>query len=170
MKKTIFLSLFAMLLFSVAVQAQNSIKFRIKNAGMTVPGYFGSFKPAVSYDKANPANSKFICTVDVSSINTNNSGRDKHLKNKDFFDVEKYPTMKFESTSVSAVSASKINVTGNLTIKNVTKKVTFETTVSEQGGKTIFKSTLLINRINYSVGTQSWTLADDLYIDLNIEK
>jgi len=170
MKKTIFLSIFAMLLFSVAMQAQNSIKFRIKNGGFTVPGSFSSFKPYVTYDKANPSSSKFSCTVDISSINTNNSGRDKHLKNKDFFDAEKYPTMKFESTSVAVVSASKINITGNLTIKDVTKKVTFETAVSEKGGKTIFSSTLLLNRINYNVGEASWTLANDLNIDLNIEK
>jgi polyisoprenoid-binding protein YceI len=92
------------------------------------------------------------------------------LKASDFFDVAKYPSMKFESTSVTSVSSDRIKITGKLTIKDVTKTVTFDTKVSKSGSKTIFESTLLINRLDYNVGTSSWTLANDLYIDLHIEK
>jgi polyisoprenoid-binding protein YceI len=163
--------LFLMLtILSLSLSAQNSVKFRIKNAGLTVPGYFGSFKPLVSWDKSNPTAARFIGTVDVNSVNTSNSARDKHLKSTDFFDVAKYPSMKFESTSVSSVSSDRIKITGKLTIKDVTKTVTFDTKVTTSGSKTIFSATLLINRLEYNIGTSSWTLANDLYIDLNIEK
>jgi polyisoprenoid-binding protein YceI len=168
MKNFLFLLLFTAV--SLAASAQNSVKFRIKNAGLTVPGYFSVFKPMVSWDKSNPSKSIFVGEVQVSSVNTNNKARDKHLKTADFFDVEKFPIMKFESTSVSAISASKIKITGKLTIKDVTKTVSFDTDISEMNGKTVFKSSLLINRLDYKVGASSWTLSNDLYIDLNIEK
>lgn len=163
----LFLCLIALSFNSIA---QNSIKFRIKNAGMTTNGYFGSFKPLVNWDKDNPSKCKFIGTVNVSSINTASAARDKHLKNADFFDVAKYPNMKFESTSVTMVSANLAKITGKLTIKDVTKTVTFETRVTYSGSKVSFDTSLLINRLDYNVGTSSWTLANDLYIDLHIEK
>jgi polyisoprenoid-binding protein YceI len=168
MKNTLSL-IFLALICNFAI-AQNSIKFRIKNAGMTTNGYFGSFKPLVNWDKDNPSKCKFIGTVDVSSINTASAARDKHLKNADFFDVAKYPNMKFESSSVTMVSANLAKITGKLTIKDVTKTVTFETRVTYSGSKIAFDSSLLINRLDYNVGTSSWTLANDLYIDLHIEK
>jgi polyisoprenoid-binding protein YceI len=168
MKKV--LLFFCLLALGFTSNAQNAVKFRIKNAGFTVPGYFSSFKPYVSWDKSNPSAAKFSGTVDVNTVNTSNSARDKHLKASDFFDVAKYPSMKFESTSVTSVSSDRIKITGKLTIKDVTKTVTFDTKVSKSGSKTIFESTLLINRLDYNVGTSSWTLANDLYIDLHIEK
>jgi polyisoprenoid-binding protein YceI len=157
-------------MLSLSLSAQNSVKFRIKNAGFTVPGYFSSFQPYVTWNKSNPSTAKFSGTVDVNTINTANSARDKHLKSADFFDVATYQNMKFESTSVTSVSAERIKITGKLTIKNVTKTVTFDTKVSTSGSKTIFDTSLLINRLDYNVGTSSWTLANDLYIDLHIEK
>ena len=151
-------------------EAQSTIKFRIKNAGFTVNGYFSGFNLDVKYDKNQISNSKFNGTVKVESINTGNSSRDNHLKKSDFFDVAKYPIMKFESTSISSAGSGKITITGNLTIKNISKKVSFETTVGSKSGKTTFSSSLLINRLDFGVGESSWTLANELYIDLYVEK
>jgi polyisoprenoid-binding protein YceI len=170
MKQIPLLVLIMALFMNVSAQAQSTIKFRIKNAGFTTYGSFSDFSTEVQYDKNNPAKSKFTGTVKVKSVNTENSSRDAHLRKADFFDVDKYPTMKFESTEVSAVSTSKLNVKGNLTIKGVTKKVTFVTDIGSKSGKTSFTTSLYINRLDYGVGTSSWTLANDLYIDLYIEK
>lgn len=160
-----------LILFQVqTIEAQSTIKFRIKNAGFTVSGFFSGFNLDVKYDKNQISNSKFNGTVKVETINTGNSSRDNHLKKSDFFDVDKYPSMKFESTSISSAGSGKITVSGNLTIKNITKKVSFETTVGSKSGKTTFSSSLLINRIDFSVGESSWTLANELYIDLYVEK
>ncbi len=168
MKKLLFILMF--LIVGICANAQNSVKFRIKNAGFTVPGYFSSFKPYVTYDKDNLSAAKFIGIVNINSINTNNTARDKHLKGADFFDEAKYQTMKFESTSVSSISSTKIKVTGTLTIKDVSKTVSFETTVGEKNGKKTFTSTFSINRLDYNVGESSMTLANILNIDLYIEK
>ena len=170
MKQNTFFLVLATLIFSVSLQAQSTIKFKIKNAGFTTYGSFSDFSTEVQYDKSNPSKSKFTGIVKVKSVNTENSSRDAHLKKADFFDVDKYPSMKFESTEVTSVSSSKLNIKGNLTIKNVTKKVTFVTDISSKGGKTTFTSSLLINRLDYGVGESSWVLANDLNIDLYIEK
>ena len=160
----------AVLLISANLQAQSHVKFIIKNAGFNVPGYFSDFKTDITYNKSNPKDSKFNGTIKVTSINTSNSGRDNHLRKEDFFDVAKYPDMTFKSTVVSVVSPTRLKVVGDLTIKNVTKKVLFEVDVAESGGKTIFTTKLTINRLDYTVGTSSWTLANDLTMDLRIEK
>jgi len=65
-------------------------------------------------------------TADVNTVNTENEMRDKHLKSDDFFNAEKYPKMTFKSTSFKKISGNKYLLTGELTIRDVTKKVSFE--------------------------------------------
>ena len=160
----------AVMLFSVSAYAQSHVKFVIKNAGFNTSGSFSDFKANINYDKNNQRASTFSGTIKTTSVNTSNNARDNHLRKDDFFDVAKYPEMTFKSTGVSPVSSSKIKVVGDLTIKNVTKKVVFDVNVSESGGKTVFTTSLTINRLDYGVGTSSWTLANELTMDLRFEK
>ena len=96
--------------------------------------------------------------IDMKSINTTDlqagKGKEKldgHLKSADFFDVDQYPTSKFVITKVED-KGSKIHVTGDLTIKDVTKSVTIPATLSTENGVTTFKSeTFEINRVDYNV-------------------
>lgn len=155
---------------SIQANAQSSVKFRISNAGFTVPGSFSDFKTDVNYDRSSPSKSRFNGTVMVTSVNTKNKKRDKHLRNEDFFHVSKWPRMTFRSTSVKPNGSSKLRVTGKLTIKDVTKTVTFDVKVSKRGSKDVFDTTLKINRRHYNVGGWYMTLANELYIDLHIEK
>src|SRR5690625_907894 len=67
-------------------------------------------------------------TIDVNSINTNNEDRDNHLKSDDFFDVETYPHITFESTHIVETETNKYDVTGDLTVKGMTKETTFNVT------------------------------------------
>ena len=106
---------------SIQLQAQDkSVSFAIKNAGFTVNGFFETFKSQIVYDAANPSASIFSGEIDVKSINTDNTMRDNHLRKEDYFDVAKFPKIKFSSTSVTQLSEGKLKVTGNLTIKDVT--------------------------------------------------
>ncbi|APG65298.1 polyisoprenoid-binding protein [Tenacibaculum todarodis] len=85
-----------------------------------------------------------------------------HLKNADFFDVEKYPTSKFTITSV-AKGENVLNVTGNLTVKDVTKSITIPATVSETDGVVTFKSEKFnINRADFNVKYGSKSFFDNL--------
>ena len=83
---------------------------------------------------------KVIVTIDPSSISTRDNDRDNHLKSPDFFDVEKYKEIKFESTSISKKGESEYIIKGNLTIRDVTKEITLngdlEGIIKDPYGKT----------------------------------
>jgi polyisoprenoid-binding protein YceI len=89
----------------------------------TVHGTFGAFKGTIALDDADVTKSKAHLEVDVTSIDTGNAKRDEHLKSPDFFDVGKFPKMVFDSTKIEKQGADGLLLTGNLTIKNVTKPV-----------------------------------------------
>ena len=90
-----------------------------------VRGQFGTFEGTAHIDTANPADSKVDLTIDVSSVDTRSADRDGHLKSGDFFDVEQFPNMTFTSTTVERDGA-EWTVTGDLTIKDVTRPVTID--------------------------------------------
>jgi len=91
----------------------------------TVKGEFGKTSGTVTLDDKDITKSSVEATIDVSTINTRIPDRDGHLKSPDFFDVAKYPTITFKSTKVEK-AGDGLKVTGNLTVKNVTKPVTLD--------------------------------------------
>lgn len=92
-----------------------------------VTGRFGKVNATLVYNQANVTKSSVKATIDVSTVNTGEDGRDKHLKTADFFDVAQYPVATFVSTSASK-SAGKLYVHGNLTLHGVTKPITLAVT------------------------------------------
>ena len=86
-------------------------------------GVFEKFKGTVTIDEKDITKSKVDVTIEMASINTNIAKRDDHLRSPDFFDVAKFPTMTFVSTKVEKAGADGLKVTGNLTIKGVTRQV-----------------------------------------------
>jgi len=96
----------------------------------TVRGAFLAFEGTATIDAATPANSKVNLTIDVASVSTGTPDRDGHLKSGDFFDVETFPTITLNSTAVER-EGDEWAVTGDLTIKDVTKPVTI---VFEESG------------------------------------
>ncbi|HUR12492.1 MAG TPA: YceI family protein, partial [Flavitalea sp.] len=100
--------------------------------------------------------------------------RDKHLKSDDFFNAEKYPTMKFESTSFKPVGNNKYQLNGNLTIRDITKPVTFDVTYGgrlegQRGAKTGFKAKATINRFDYNLKWDRATEAGSLVVAKDVE-
>ncbi|MBS1830472.1 MAG: polyisoprenoid-binding protein [Acidobacteria bacterium] len=92
-----------------------------------VKGTFSKFSGKAVWDPSNLAAAKLEATIDVASVNTNQAKRDAHLRSADFFDVEKFPTMTFQSTRFTK-NGDQIKMTGKLTIKGTTKDVTFDVT------------------------------------------
>ncbi len=89
-----------------------------------VRGSFDQVEGKATIDGANPANSTLEVTIQAASIDTRDANRDGHLRSADFFDVEKYPTITFKGTEFNIVDDETVEVTGDLTIKDVTKSVT----------------------------------------------
>jgi polyisoprenoid-binding protein YceI len=171
--KILQLGLIAVMLLSFSsngiTQKNNStITFRIKNAGLNVDGKFTKFYSKIDFNENNPESSSFFGSIDIASINTGISMRDDHLKKEEYFDVEKYPKMTFESTSVKEVSKNKLEIVGKLSIKNVTKNIKIQVDVIKKGSGHIFKSSFVINRRTFDVGGKSWTMADRLTVNLSI--
>lgn len=94
----------------------SGITFKVKHFINMVPGTFTSFSGEVHFDKANPANSKIVATIDPASIDTRNNDRNDHLRNPDFFNVSEYEYIKFESKEWEVVGENKYKVTGDLTL------------------------------------------------------
>ena len=91
-----------------------------------VRGQFEKTSGTVALDEQDPSRSSVEATIDVNSIDTRVPDRDKHLRSPDFFDAANYPTITFKSTRVEKAGEGKLKVSGNLTIRGVTKPVTLE--------------------------------------------
>ena len=114
--------------------SHSRLGFVARHAMVTkVRGQFGAFTGTARIDEASPADSKVDLSIDVTSIETGSPDRDGHLKSGDFFDAETYPSITFTSTDVKR-DGSDWTITGDLTIKDVTKSVVipFEQTGSAQ--------------------------------------
>jgi len=103
------------------------IGFVARHAMVTkVRGSFNEFEGSGRLDADNPANSNLNLTIQAASIDTRNADRDGHLRSNDFFDMDTYPEITFVSTAVEPTGDTVFAVTGDLTIKGVTKPVTVE--------------------------------------------
>jgi polyisoprenoid-binding protein YceI len=110
------------------VDASHShVGFVARHAMVTkVRGSFNEFSATASFDPSDLSAARAEVTIDVASIDTRSEQRDGHLRSADFFDVETYPTLSFASTQVELADDSTLRVTGDLTIKDVTKPVTID--------------------------------------------
>ncbi|WP_293302252.1 YceI family protein [Pedobacter sp. UBA4863] len=154
------------------------VNFAVKHSGISfVDGSFKKFNGEFTAAKADLTDANISFTVDVASINTSVDMRDNHLKSADFFDAAKYPTMTFESTSLKKSKGNTYVLKGNLTIKDVTKPVTFAVvyggTVKDQQGnnKMGFLATTTINRLDYNVSYDPTGagIAKNVNITLNLQ-
>ncbi len=107
-------------------RAHSAAQFSVRHLMVsTVRGHFGKLTGTVRYDPKTPAAASVQAEVDVSTIETREPKRDAHLKSPDFFDVAQFPTMTFKSTKVEPAGAGALNVTGDLTIRGVTRPAVF---------------------------------------------
>jgi polyisoprenoid-binding protein YceI len=101
-------------------------EFKIKHMMISnVKGTFPKVSGALTLDESSLTKSHVEAVIDVSSINTGDAQRDGHLKSPDFFDIEKFPSMSFKSSSIAQVGDGQLTVTGALTIRDVTRSVEF---------------------------------------------
>ena len=109
----------------------SGVNFKISHLDLAyVHGRFDSFSGKFTIDTSDPAKSSFALSIKPETVDTNNMGRDTHLRGPDFFNVKQYPVISFTSTSVKP-SEGGYEVTGNLTLHGATKPITF----SLKGGK-----------------------------------
>ena len=103
--------------------------FSVRYAVVTkVHGRFDSFDGRLQLDASDPTRSSVALTINAASIRTNNADRDGHLRSGDFFDVERHPTITFESTAVTVLAEDRYRMAGDFTIKGVTRPIELDLT------------------------------------------
>lgn len=159
--------------------------FSVKHMMVTsVNGQLGEVKGSADIDDADLSKAKVEATIDVAGLSTRNQKRDDHLRSPDFFDVAKFPTITFKSTSVKANKGSngKLAVTGDLTIRGVTKSVTLDGELTAAVASPFgpfkvrgFTGTTKINRKDYglvwnkSLEAGGVLVGDDVTITIDVE-
>jgi polyisoprenoid-binding protein YceI len=139
--------------------AHSAAQFSVRHLAIsTVRGGFSNVKGTVIFDDKDVSKSSVDVTIDVSTVDTREPNRDKDLKSDKFFDVAQYPTMAFKSTKVEQESPGKLKVTGDLTIRGVTKQVVLDVEgptapVKDPWGnqREAVSATTKINRQDYGV-------------------
>ncbi|MFW1934360.1 YceI family protein [Acinetobacter sp. ULE_I046] len=151
--------------------------FTWNHFGFSTPSAnFSDIQGTISVDNAKPAYSSVNVTIPLASLNTNVAALDQHLKKADFFDAEKYPNITFKSTKVQALGKNKYKITGNLTVKDVTKPVILDAVLNKQGEHPMtkaqsigFNATTSFDRSAFGVGAYVPNVGDKITVNITTE-
>lgn len=139
-----------------------SIVFKVSHMGFAnVFGMFGASDGKIVWDSTNPSKSSMEITVKADSLNTMNKKRDEHLKGPDFFNVKQFPTITLKSKSIKKIEGNKYEVTADLTMRGVTKPITFTFVQGTMGNdpfgnfKTGGDATLMVKRSDFGMNYMS---------------
>lgn len=138
--------------------------------------HFGITEGKLVYDADDASKSSVEVTIPVTAIDTFVPKLDEHLKGADFFDAGKFPTATFKSTSVAAAGTNKLTVTGDLTVKGITKPVTLDVTLNGAGEHPMakkqaigFSATGTLKRTDFGVGAYAPNVSDDVQLRITTE-
>jgi polyisoprenoid-binding protein YceI len=158
--------------------AHSEVDFSIKHLAIdNVHGRFGHVDATVIYDEKDITKSTVNATIDVAGLSTGEAARDNHLKTDTFFDIAKYTTATFVSTSVRK-GGSGLLIDGNLTIRGVTKPVTLDVegpsavvTGMDKKPHTGFSATTTIKRTDFGIGSSfpAAVIGDDVKISIDLD-
>ena len=154
----------------------SEVQFKVKHLVIsTVSGFFKSFEGSLETESDDFENAAISFSLNIDSIDTNQSQRDEHLKSAEFFDAAQYPTIDFKSTSFTKTGDDEFELKGDLTVKGVTKPVTL---AAEYGGsaddfygntKAGFEVTGKINRKDFGLTWDGVTEAGSVVVGEDIK-
>jgi polyisoprenoid-binding protein YceI len=164
--------------YSLSKQLSN-VNFTITKIVFTEQGGFRDYSGEICFDSVHPERSSVRITVQTASIDTRNDTRDQELRSDDFFDVSRYATMSFVSTSVSAQSPDLLEVTGDFSLHGRTKSITVPVhllgtrTMKGFGTFVGFDTEFVIDRTQFGVDGSRWSggsliLSKDVNVHLAI--
>jgi polyisoprenoid-binding protein YceI len=156
--------------------AHSSAGYKVRHLMVAyVRGGFSGITGDVVFDPANPANTKINASIDATTLHTHDEKRDAHVKGADFFDVAKYPTITF-------VSKYQWKVTGDLTLRGVTKEITLDVESAPAEAKdpwgnlrsgasaeTVIKRSEFGLAFNAPLETGGFMLSDDVHLHVDVE-
>lgn len=160
--------------------AHSAINFRVRHLGISwVNGEFRTWTGELVYDPAHPEAASVTARIQTPSVATNNERRDNDIKSGNYLAVDSFPEMTFVSRQVQKVDDTHLRITGDLTLRGVTRPVVLETEVSgvmagQRGRRVAFTATTTINRHDYGVRFNRITegaqvVGDDVRITIDLE-
>ncbi len=162
-------------------KVHSEMGFQVRHLVTKVRGRFDDFAGTIDINGAKPEASKVELTIRTASVNTEVPDRDKDLRSLNFFDVEKYPEIRFVSTKIAPAGPNTYNVTGNLTLHGATREITLPVTflgvLKSPWGDTRagFELTTTLNRKDYGMNFNKaldqggYLLGDDVAISISLE-
>ncbi|MEM9622682.1 MAG: YceI family protein [Pseudomonadota bacterium] len=153
------------------------ITFSYSHLGFSNPHVgFNSFTVDVNADNENPQNSQVAVVIDADSIDSRVAEFDQHLVGENYFDTAQYPEITFTSTSIKQTADNTFDVTGNLTIKDITKPVTLATTINKAAEHPMLKipniglsATTTVSRTEFGLGRFAPAVGDEVTIFITAE-
>jgi polyisoprenoid-binding protein YceI len=146
----------------------SEVNFEIKNAGLLVKGNFGELKGFIRFDPNNFKGSKIRVFVKATSISTAIEARDKHLKKKEYFDIESFPEIVLES---KFFGSSEKGYKGYflLTMKGVSKDIVIPFTYIDKGDFVEMNGEFNLNRLDFGIGEKSFIMADNVKVIIKLK-
>ena len=166
-------------LISTAIQAQkytpgdagSKVHFTIKNFGIRTGGDLSGIKGEIYFFTSDLTACRFNVTVDASTVDTDNGSRDNHLKGSEYFDVEKFQIISITSSKIDKTNKTELGFyyfTGNLTMRGITKPLTFPFHVEKVNNTYLFTGNFEINRLDFGVGDKSAVLSNTVNVSLSV--
>ncbi|WP_151813692.1 YceI family protein [Acinetobacter ursingii] len=151
--------------------------FSWNHFGFSTPSAnFSDIQGVIKVDNAKPANSSVEVTIPVSSVNTNVTALDKEFQEEGWFNAAKYPNITFKSTKVETKDKKHFKITGNLTVKGITKPVVLDAVLNKQGEHPMakvpaigFNATTSFNRSEFGIGNYVPNVGDKITVNITTE-
>lgn len=156
-------------------KAHSNVKFTVTHMAISeVDGNFKAFDGTLESTKQDFSDAKIQFSIDVASIGTDNENRDNHLKGDDFFNAAQFPKISFTGTSMKPLGGNKYQLTGTMTVRDVTKTVTWDVTYggimsTPRGRKAGFKAKATVNRFDYNLKWNRAMEAGGLVVGENVD-
>jgi polyisoprenoid-binding protein YceI len=155
----------ALLIAQPSLSQESEVSFVIRNFGINVDGHFNSFEINLDVDATGAVN-KIKGTVFVHSVETGIERRDEHLLKEDYFDVINHPEIILISDSLTPLNSTDYQIEARLSIKGVTKTISFVGSLIEEHKRTLFQSEFEINRRDFDVGGGGF-LGEQVKVNVN---
>lgn len=148
-------------------QAASTLSFTYNQFSSRVYGTFGQYTATLDFDTTNPTAGRAELIIQLDSINAGSDDANTELKKPAWFDTQKYPEARFESTGVKALGDNRYSITGKLTLRGITREVAVPVLLKEENAIGIFDGQLTLKRSDFKVGEGEWgdtVVSDDINI------
>ena len=153
------------------IDSLSKVHFVIKNFGINTGGDFSNLRGTIHFSPESLSDAHFSVSVSVSTIDTDNSMRDNNLKGDEYFDAAKFPQISLVSTKVDKTNKTGdgyFYFTGNLTIKGITKPISFPFQAKAEGNGYLFTGNFQIDRTAFNVGDKNVVLGNIVSVTLSV--